>query len=103
MKKEKLNELVTELFDGKLCINDLITSVEYTYINKTTIICTITIFGFTFSEYSTCLRPEHYNEETGKDISFGLACDKAAEFLGFLYKALNYEKPKEEKEKTANE
>lgn len=85
-----LRTLTTEILNDNSSVERFVDSVDYHIIDKT-IICTITIFGFTITKAASCLSDEAYDEAYGKELSYNCACEKAIEFFAFLSKALDYQ------------
>lgn len=52
--------------------------------DKTTVVRAVLVNGFEIVESSSCVSPENYDEEIGKEICIGKIKDKVWELLGFL-------------------
>ncbi|WP_458406672.1 Gp49 family protein [Anaerotignum sp.] len=52
--------------------------------DKTTMVRAVLVNGFEIVESSSCVSPENYDEEIGKEICIGKIKDKVWELLGFL-------------------
>ena len=79
------HNLKTSISISQEMVDGFIKKVKCTTLgNKTTLVTVVLVNGFEMIEASTCVDPDNYSEEIGKEICLDRIKNRIWEFLGFM-------------------
>ena len=72
-------------------VDDFVDFLEvHRMVDKTTVVQAVLANGFVITESSSCVDPDNYDEEVGRDICLKRIKNKVWELLGFLLQTAKY-------------